>query len=360
MGDRTGKIGVLRKEAIAGVNRICAAFFDGIEDRFGIQIRLCRGLSPKCVCLVGESNVEGVAVEFAVDSDGGDAEFTTGANDSYGNFAPVGDEYFRKHVLMTSRMTAQDARSAEIVFPRAVAAGARVGIAVRHVGQTGSTNTDLASEARAGDFASCVLVADLQTAGRGRRDRVWEAAAAQHLLTSFRLPIGAAQAPPMMVSVAAAVRQAVASLTPVAVGFKWPNDLLIEEGPRPGKLAGVLAEYVSGTPGAIIVGVGVNIGQIDRDGATSLTAVGATADRDHILSLVLESLASMRENPALALAELRVHSLTLGRSVRVELPGSTSVEGVAVDLGPAGELIVDVDGERRSFSAGDVVHLRSS
>ncbi|MBT5581317.1 MAG: biotin--[acetyl-CoA-carboxylase] ligase [Acidimicrobiaceae bacterium] len=159
---------------------------------------------------------------------------------------------------------------------------------------------------------------------------------------------------------AAAVRQAVASLTPVAVGFKWPNDLLIEDGPRPGKLAGVLAEYVSGTPGAIIVGVGVNIGQIDRDGATSLTAVGATADRDHILSLVLESLASMRENPALALAELRVHSLTLGRSVRVELPGSTSVEGVAVDLGPAGELIVDVDGERRSFSAGDVVHLRSS
>ncbi|MDG1410143.1 MAG: biotin--[acetyl-CoA-carboxylase] ligase [Acidimicrobiales bacterium] len=257
-------------------------------------------------------------------------------------------------------MTAQDARSAEIVFPRAVAAGARVGIAVRHVKQTGSTNTDLASEARAGDFASCALVADLQTAGRGRRDRAWEAAAAQHLLTSFRLPISAAQAPPMVVSVAAAVRQAVASLTPVAVGFKWPNDLLIEEGPRPGKLAGVLAEYVSGTPGAIIVGVGVNIGQTDRDGATSLTAVGGTADRDHILSLVLESLASMRENPTLALAELRVHSLTLGRSVRVELPGSTSVEGVAVDLGPAGELIVDVDGERRSFSAGDVVHLRSA
>jgi len=261
---------------------------------------------------------------------------------------------------MTSRMTAQDARSAEIVFPRAVRAGARVGIPVRHVEQTGSTNTDLVSEARAGDFASCVLVADLQTAGRGRRDRVWEAAAAQHLLMSFRLPVGADESAPMMVVVAAAVRQASASLTPVAVGFKWPNDLLIEEGPRPGKLAGVLAEYVSGTPGAIIVGVGLNVGQIDWEGATSVTALGATTDRDHILSLVLENLALMRDNPTLALAELRVHSLTLGRLVRVELPGGTRVEGVAVDLGPAGELIVDVDGERRSFSAGDVVHLRSA
>jgi len=164
----------------------------------------------------------------------------------------------------------------------------------------------------------------------------------------------------MMVVVAAAVRQASASLTPVAVGFKWPNDLLIEEGPRPGKLAGVLAEYVSGTPGAIIVGVGLNVGQIDWEGATSVTALGATTDRDHILSLVLENLALMRDNPTLALAELRVHSLTLGRLVRVELPGGTRVEGVAVDLGPAGELIVDVDGERRSFSAGDVVHLRSA
>ncbi|MGZ0219198.1 MAG: biotin--[acetyl-CoA-carboxylase] ligase [Acidimicrobiales bacterium] len=241
-------------------------------------------------------------------------------------------------------MTAQDARSAGIVFPRAVSAGAKVGIAVRHVEQTGSTNADLASEARSGDFAPCVLV--------------WEAAAAQHLLMSFRLPVGSDEAAPMMVAVAAAVRQAVASVTPVPIGFKWPNDLLIEEGPRPGKLAGVLAEYVVGTPGAIIVGVGLNVGQIDWDGATSVTAVGATADRDHILSLVLENLAPLRDKPTLALAELRAHSFTLGRSVRIELPGGTSVEGVAVDLGLTGELIVDVGGKLRSFSAGDVVHLR--
>ena len=340
------------------MNGICAAFLDGVEDRFGVQIGLRRGLASECVCLVGEPNVERVAVKLAVDGDGGDAELAAGANDSYGNFAAVSNQYFGKHMLMITRMTAQDARSAGIVFPRAGPAGAKVGIPVRHVEQTGSTNTDLASEARSGDFAPCVLAADLQTTGRGRRDRVWEAAAAQHLLMSFRLPVGSDEAAPMMVAVAAAVRQAVASVTPVPIGFKWPNDLLIEEGPRPGKLAGVLAEYVVGTPGAIIVGVGLNVGQIDWDGATSVTAVGATADRDHILSLVLENLAPLRDKPTLALAELRSHSFTLGRSVRIELPGGTSVEGVAVGLGLTGELIVDVGGKLRSFSAGDVVHLR--
>ncbi len=255
-------------------------------------------------------------------------------------------------------MTTQHATPPENVFPGAKAAGARAGIEVRHIGQTGSTNTDLATEARAGDLGTCVLVADLQTAGRGRLDRVWEATEAEHLLMSFRLPAGVDDASLMVVAVAAAVREAVASEVSVPVGFKWPNDLVIEEGPRPGKLAGVLAEYVAGSPGAVIVGVGLNLGATDRDGATSLSAVGAPVERDHILSLVIENLASRRETPRRALAELRAHSLTIGRAVRVELPGETFVEGVAVDIGAAGELIVDVDGEMRSFHAGDVVHLR--
>jgi BirA family biotin operon repressor/biotin-[acetyl-CoA-carboxylase] ligase len=255
-------------------------------------------------------------------------------------------------------MTTQHATPPENVFPGAKAAGARVGIEVRHIGQTGSTNTDLATEARAGDFTSCVLVADLQTAGRGRLDRVWEATEAEHLLMSFRLPASLDDAPLVMAAVAAAVREAVTSEVSVPVGFKWPNDLLIEEGPQPGKLAGVLAEYVAGSPGAVIVGVGLNIGATDRDGATSLSAVGATVERDHILRLVIENLASRREVPGRALTELRAHSMTLGRSVRVELADETFVEGVAVDIGPAGELIVDVDGEMRPFHAGDVVHLR--
>ena len=256
---------------------------------------------------------------------------------------------------------------------------------VRFVAGTGSTNADLLAEARAGAPEGRVLVADHQTAGRGRRGRSWVAPAGSALLASVLLRPQRSGAATALLSpaTALAVRDACAAAGAEA-RLKWPNDVIATD-PREAKLAGVLAELHAGSDGEMVVvaGFGVNLrsqaelaAAVAAGAATepesgfaplppaALEAVTAHApDRNELLVSVLLRLDAwyrrLREPAGERdlLDELRRHSATLDRQVEVETPGGV-VSGRATDLTADGHLVVVTDQGPVTVAAGDCHHLR--
>ena len=248
-----------------------------------------------------------------------------------------------------------------------------------------STNTELLERARQGAPEGMVLIADLQTAGRGRRGRRWTAPPGTSLMMSVLLrPPPGVLPPPRAALVTMAVALAAVDtcerVSGVRPSLKWPNDLVIAgTGPRDLKLAGILAESLSteGELTALVVGMGLNTGwpavPDELDGiATSLNLVsGAPVDRTLLARLVLEGLEQRYgvlcsddhgTGAASLLAEARHNSATLGRRVRIsfdETSNGGALEGVASDLDAEGRLLVSDDaGLTHTVSVGDVVHLR--
>ena len=177
-----------------------------------------------------------------------------------------------------------------------------------------------------------IVVADHQTAGRGRLDHRWEAPPGSALLVSFVLR------PNPLLSLAAGV--AAAEACGQGVRLKWPNDLLL----KGGKVGGVLVEA---TPLKAICGIGINLTWAPAGGSK------LNQPREPLLERLRRKVDMWSAAPSLeVLARWRELSETLGRRVRVELPGRAQ-EGLAEDIGPDGELIVD--GVR--YSAGSVIHL---
>jgi BirA family transcriptional regulator, biotin operon repressor / biotin---[acetyl-CoA-carboxylase] ligase len=235
---------------------------------------------------------------------------------------------------------------------------------IRWFPEVGSTNSVLAELARAGAHEGVVVVADHQTAGRGRLGRTWEAAPGAALLVSVLLrpdlaPDQTALMTIVMALAASAACEEVAGVKPL---LKWPNDLTVADR----KLGGILGETVPGSDGlAAVVGLGLNVTP-----AASLPAVGVAleevAAREVSRSALLIALlrhfdrryGGLQEGAGVnsLLADYRASSSTLGRQVRVELPGAT-LEGEAVDLTGEGHLVIDLGGTRRVISTGDVVHV---
>ncbi|MER6943358.1 biotin--[acetyl-CoA-carboxylase] ligase [Nonomuraea sp. NPDC000554] len=235
------------------------------------------------------------------------------------------------------------------------------------VDTTGSTNADLAEAARAGAAQGAVLVAEAQSAGRGRLGRTWAAPPRSGITFSVLLtpsvPMAAQGWLSLLFGVAAA--SAVRRLAEVDVRLKWPNDLLIGER----KLAGVLAERVEH---AVVIGMGLNVtlrrDELPVETATSLALEEAAClDRDPLLRAVLreiethyrewEEAGGDAEACGLRAAYLAA-SATVGREVRVELPGGQVLTGRATGIDGAGHLLVEAGGRRHALSAGDVVHVR--
>jgi BirA family biotin operon repressor/biotin-[acetyl-CoA-carboxylase] ligase len=258
---------------------------------------------------------------------------------------------------------------------------------VRWVAETGSTNADALELGRQGEPEGIVLVADHQTAGRGRAGRTWTAPPDAGLLFSvlLRPPAAGMDLATMAVAVAgAAAVERVAGVTP---RLKWPNDL-VWPGDGSGldrKLAGILAEAdwparSNASAGwsppppdervVVVVGMGLNVRWPDElpddlaDIAVALNHLtDAPVDREDLLIALLEELGPRYEAMTAGerdglLAEWRARSATLGRRVRVDL-GAGDVVGSAVDITGQGHLVVDGDdGVRRTLAVGDVVHLR--
>ena len=244
---------------------------------------------------------------------------------------------------------------------------------LEHVQATGSTNADLV--ARVADASDgTVLVTDYQTAGRGRLGRIWDAPPGANLLVSVLLrPDWPPEQHPLITSALAVA--AVDALTGLGVPaiIKWPNDLVVEDEPAAGKVAGILAEYTAGPPPAVVIGLGVNLawptaGDDAPPGATSLRACGHTVDRWDLLESVLAGfdtrlgdLTAADGPERLRVAHL-ARSVTVGRQVRVDTPAG-SVEGAAVDITLDGSLLVQPEGTAANpvpVAAGDVTHLTYS
>jgi BirA family biotin operon repressor/biotin-[acetyl-CoA-carboxylase] ligase len=246
---------------------------------------------------------------------------------------------------------------------------------LRWVEQTGSTNADLAAAARDG-AGECALVADHQTAGRGRLDRRWEAPSGAALLMSVLVrPPFPAHGPHLLVTLLGL--SALDALDPldVHVGLKWPNDVVAVGAGGEGvdlKLGGLLAELVTGAGGeAVVVGIGLNVAWQGVDfpeefagTATAVDLLGASIDRGALVAALLESFGARSGELAdpTACDELtaryRERCVTLGRRVRVHRPTGELV-GTASDVHPDGSLVVvDDAGVAHHVTVGDVVHLR--
>ncbi len=240
---------------------------------------------------------------------------------------------------------------------------------VEVVDSTGSTNADLLSRHRAGaDIDGVVLVAEHQSAGRGRNGRSWSTPPRSQIAVSVGLGVaGLAPAAwgwlPLLTGVA--VVDAVAATTGIEPGLKWPNDILVGEH----KLGGILAEVAAPDP-VVVIGLGLNVSlRADEapDGrATSLLMLGSTMiDRSALLGAVLAEWTARidrwrvlgGDDPALA-DDYRRRSVTLGTRVRALLPGGREVIGTATDIDPTGQLQIDTGRETVPVAAGDITHLR--
>ncbi|BBZ45588.1 biotin--[acetyl-CoA-carboxylase] ligase [Mycobacterium parmense] len=240
------------------------------------------------------------------------------------------------------------------------------------VEQTGSTNADLLAQAASGaDVAGAVLIAEHQTAGRGRHGRGWSSGPRTQITMSVAVSV--VDVPTegwgwLSLAAGVAVVDAVHAVTGVRTGLKWPNDVLAGPHDAPGKLAGILAEVARPV---VVIGLGLNVFEAPEavDGATrpvSLVDLGvAVPDRGRLVSGLLTELgrrivawrAARGADWALA-ADYQARSLTIGSRVRAHLPGGRQIVGTASGIDDQGRLCIDTERRTVVVSAGDVVHLR--
>lgn len=232
------------------------------------------------------------------------------------------------------------------------------------VEETPSTNVLVADRARAGEPEGLVVVAEHQTAGRGRLDRVWETPPGTGLTFSVLLrpdlPVTAWTWIPLLTGFA--LHAALADRIP-EVMLKWPNDVLVGEQ----KISGILVERVETDDGpAAVIGIGLNVNQSEQElpseTATSLRVeLGETFDRGDLLIQVLGSLRALQpllEQPDVLRAAYVDVCSTVGRTVDVHLPGGDVVRGEVLDLDPHGALVLSTGDGTFTAHAGDVVHVR--
>jgi len=234
--------------------------------------------------------------------------------------------------------------------PEALAPRGVFGRAYRYVGTTASTQDDV--RAWEGAPHGAVVLAERQTAGRGRRGRAWRGAGSA-LMFSVLLSDDAVLAALPLVPLAAAV--ALREACGVG-GVKWPNDLLAPDGR---KLAGVLleADLRGGRARRAVLGVGLNVFGAP-EGAAGLAEFG-TVTRAQVLRDALERLEAWLARPVGEVLEAwREVSVTLGRPVQVSTAGGP-VCGVARDVDGDGALLVETPDGMVRVTAGDVVLVGS-
>ncbi|GLV93826.1 biotin--[acetyl-CoA-carboxylase] ligase [Streptomyces virginiae] len=257
---------------------------------------------------------------------------------------------------------------------RALVTGDGLWTSLEVVASTGSTNTDLAT--RAPELPEgAVLVAEEQSAGRGRLDRSWVAPARSGLFFSVLFKPGDAvpqeQWGWLTLLAGVATATGLSRAAGVDTALKWPNDLLVSVEGEERKTGGILAERVAD---GVVVGIGLNVTLTEEElpvpAAGSLLLAKATVtDREPLLKAVLRSLEEWYGNWRAAGGDPAASGLqetyaagcaTLGRHVRAELPGGRTLTGTAEAVDTDGRLVIrTAEGTHEAVGAGDVVHLRS-
>jgi BirA family biotin operon repressor/biotin-[acetyl-CoA-carboxylase] ligase len=240
------------------------------------------------------------------------------------------------------------------------------------VDSTGSTNDDVAALAVAGAPEGTSVVAEMQTAGRGRLGREWVSPMGAGLWVSVLVRPGTVDKDRwgwLSLMAGLAARDAVRAATGVKAQLKWPNDLVVnaaacggDAGPR--KLGGILSQVVDDQ--GVAIGIGINVAlrsqELPVPQATSVFLEGGSPDREALLVALLATLHDRlaqwrRADPALV-DDYREACLTIGRLVDVKMPDGSDVQGVVTGIDEAGHLKVAHGEDVRTVTAGDVFHAR--
>jgi BirA family biotin operon repressor/biotin-[acetyl-CoA-carboxylase] ligase len=248
--------------------------------------------------------------------------------------------------------------------------GSLFGKRIYHFFKTDSTNRVALELGHAGEAEGAVVLAEEQTAGRGRAGRAWHSdrAVGIYMTVLLRPRLAPVQAPLLTMMAGLSARSAVQAVTGLTVDLKWPNDLLIG-----GKKVGGILTEMHAEPGQIrfvIVGIGLNVNQEKFPGELAETATslrvetGKAQSRMELLVRLLREFESdynrfLREGVASVVARFEeVSTYAKGKRVRVT-NGTQSYAGTTAGLGPEGLLQVRRDdGQVMTVIAGDVAEAR--
>jgi BirA family biotin operon repressor/biotin-[acetyl-CoA-carboxylase] ligase len=243
---------------------------------------------------------------------------------------------------------------------------------VRHVGSVASTNDVIANLADDGAPHGTVVVADAQTAGRGRHGRQWFSPPGSGLYFSILLRLNGPPPPVLTLATGVAVAEALQTATGVTASLEWPNDVMTPVDGASLKVAGILTEATT-DPGCtrVIVGIGINI----RDSAWPPDLVGVAASIEGVTGRSANATAVLVE--VLAGAARRYAGVESGttadllarweslapssRGARVEwMSGQTRQRGVSAGIDAQGALLVRVGSRLERLTGGAVRQVRSA
>ena len=248
--------------------------------------------------------------------------------------------------------------------------GSLFGKRVLHFFKTDSTNRVAMELGFAGEPEGIVVMAEEQTAGRGRAGRSWHSEKGTGLYVSILLRprLAPAQAPLLTMLAGISAREAVRAVTDVTPELKWPNDLLLNGK----KLGGILTE-MHAEPSAVrfvVVGIGINANQEKFPSELASIATSLRKECGRItfrLELLVRLLSQFESDYAQFLSEgasfvverfQKVSDFAKGRGVRVDT-GVESYVGTTAGLSPEGLLLVKREnGQPTTVIAGDVTEVR--
>lgn len=223
--------------------------------------------------------------------------------------------------------------------------------------ETGSTNTVALALPDKGEVPVHLIVAERQTAGRGRREKRWcssDGALTFSLVIHLpSLEISAAKRPFISLATGLAVCRAVQSTVSPPCRVKWPNDVFIGDH----KVAGILVEACPDAVDCLVVGIGVNVrNRPDLSEATSIIDHGEAPEPQDLLRVILKeffiSLAELRSSQTLLVTQLNAVSYLTGKQIRVQ-----DVCGVCRGIAPSGAITIGTSSGTRELIAGTVSML---
>lgn len=237
---------------------------------------------------------------------------------------------------------------------------------IQFVAQTDSTNTQLLQRAARRSMHRQVLVADVQTAGRGQRGRQWQASAGEAVLMSVAWEFEHTQRlDGLSLAVGVAVGRALGAHLGDRAKLKWPNDVLIDESH---KLAGILTETVLGPFSArtVVIGIGLNlrsprlppsVGALPAIGLDDVA--GVRHARDHVVALLLaalnDALMQFARSGFAAFRDEWLASYAYADKIMVaRFPDGDQISGRIVDVTGQGALVLESESGLHTFFSGEV------
>jgi len=226
-----------------------------------------------------------------------------------------------------------------------------------------STNAEALRAIERGQAAPFLVLAERQTAGRGRRGRKWASPFAENIYYSLVLRIdgGMRQLEGLSLVVGLAVMQALRELGISGAGLKWPNDVLVGQK----KIAGILLELV-GDPADVchvVLGVGINVNmqitdEVDQQWTSMRLESGKVFDRNHLvgeLGAMLQAYLCRHQVDGFSAiqAEWEQNHLWQGRAVSL-IAGVNHIEGEVLGIDSQGALRLKVGGVEKVFSGGEL------